>query len=98
MEMGLTGGGIEAKLEWALERLGGEIGIEDVYDVGQEVDVVAVTKGKVAGSIKRFGLKLLSHKNSKRRRQEETWETLEPGTSGRRSGKLVGWDTTRGQN
>jgi large subunit ribosomal protein L3 len=70
MEMGLTGGDIEAKLEWALERLGGEIGIEDVYDVGQEVDVVGVTKGKGwQGSIKRFGLKLLSHKNSKRRRQ-----------------------------
>ena len=70
MEMGLTGGDIEAKLEWALERLGGEIGIEDVYDVGQEVDVVGVTKGKGGqGSIKRFGLKLLSHKNSKRRRQ-----------------------------
>ncbi len=61
---------VEAKLEWALERLGGEIGIEDVYDVGQEVDVVGVTKGKGGqGSIKRFGLKLLSHKNSKRRRQ-----------------------------
>ncbi len=70
MEMALVGGNIESKLDWAIERLGGEIGLDDVYDVGQEVDVVGITKGKGwQGSIKRFGLKLLSHKNSKRRRQ-----------------------------
>ena len=70
MEIGLVGGDIEAKLDWAMERLGGEIGLDDVYNVGQEIDVVGVTKGKGwQGSIKRFGLKLLSHKNSKRRRQ-----------------------------
>jgi large subunit ribosomal protein L3 len=70
MEIGLTGGDIGAKLDWAMERLGGQVGLEDVYEVGQEIDVVGVTKGKGwQGSIKRFGLKLLSHKNSKRRRQ-----------------------------
>ncbi len=70
MEIGLTGGDIDAKLDWAMSRLGGQIGLEDVYEVGQEIDVVGVTKGKGwQGSIKRFGLKLLSHKNSKRRRQ-----------------------------
>jgi len=70
MEVALTGGDIASKLDWAMDRLGGQIGLEDVYEVGQEVDVVGVTKGKGwQGSIKRFGLKLLSHKNSKRRRQ-----------------------------
>ena len=70
MEVGLVGGDSDAKIDWAMERLGGEIGLEDVYKVGEEVDVVGVTKGKGwQGSIKRFGLKLLSHKNSKRRRQ-----------------------------
>ena len=70
MEMGLIGGDVNEKLDWAQERLGGQIGLEDVYEAGQEVDVVGVTKGKGwQGSIKRFGLKLLSHKNSKRRRQ-----------------------------
>ncbi len=70
MEIGLTGGDIDAKLDWAMDRLGGQIGLEDVYEVGQEIDVIGVTKGKGwQGSIKRFGLKLLSHKNSKRRRQ-----------------------------
>jgi large subunit ribosomal protein L3 len=70
MEVGLVGGDNGTKLDWAMERLGGQIGLEDVYQAGQEVDVVGVTKGKGSqGSIKRFGLKLLSHKNSKRRRQ-----------------------------
>jgi len=70
MEIGLTGGDINAKLDWSMERLGGQVGLEDVYEAGQEIDVVGVTKGKGwQGSIKRFGLKLLSHKNSKRRRQ-----------------------------
>ena len=70
MEMGLVGGDTSSKLDWAEEKLGGQIGLEDVYQAGQDVDVVGVTKGKGwQGSIKRFGLKLLSHKNSKRRRQ-----------------------------
>ncbi|HIC75801.1 MAG: 50S ribosomal protein L3 [Methanobacteriota archaeon] len=70
MEVGLVGGDTGAKLEWAHERLGGEIGIDDVYEAGKELDVVGITKGKGwQGVIKRFGVKLLSHKNSKRRRQ-----------------------------
>ena len=70
MEVALVGGDDAAKLDWAEGRLGGNISLEDVYDAGQEVDVVGVTKGKGwQGSIKRWGIKLLSHKNSKRRRQ-----------------------------
>ena len=45
MEIGLVGGDLDARLDWAMERLGGQIGLEDVYEVGQEVDVVGVTKG-----------------------------------------------------
>ena len=70
MEVALTGGDNAAKLDWAEERLGGSITLDDVYEAGQEVDVAGVTKGKGwQGSIKRWGIKLLSHKNSKRRRQ-----------------------------
>jgi len=70
MEVALIGGDNASKLEWAEERLGGSISLDDVYEPGQEVDVVGVTKGKGwQGSIKRWGIKLLSHKNSKRRRQ-----------------------------
>ena len=70
MEVALAGGDNAAKLDWAEERLGGAITLDDVYQTGQEIDVAGVTKGKGwQGSIKRWGIKLLSHKNSKRRRQ-----------------------------
>ena len=70
MEVALAGGDNASKLDWAEERLGGAITLDDVYETGQEIDVVGVTKGKGwQGAIKRWGIKLLSHKNSKRRRQ-----------------------------
>ena len=70
MEVALVGGDNASKLDWAEERLGGMISVDDVYEAGQEIDVVGVTKGKGwQGAIKRWGIKLLSHKNSKRRRQ-----------------------------
>ena len=70
MELNLVGGTSTEKLEWAKERLGSEITIEDVWEGGQEIDVIGITKGKgFQGSVKRWGVKLLSHKNSKKRRQ-----------------------------
>jgi len=70
MEMGLTGGDLGAQLDWAAEKLGEELGIEDVFESGSDIDVIGVTKGYGnQGVVRRFGVKLLSHKNSKRRRQ-----------------------------
>ncbi len=70
MELGLTGGDVSSQLDWAKERLGQEIEFTDVYSEGQDVDIIGITKGKgFQGSVKRWGVKLLSHKNSKRRRQ-----------------------------
>jgi len=70
MELGLSGSDIEARLGWAEEKLGELISVGDVFSNGNDIDVVAITKGKGwQGSIKRWGIKLLSHKNSKRRRQ-----------------------------
>ena len=71
MEMGLTGGdNAAAQLEWASEKLGEELTIEDVFTSGSDIDVIGVTKGYGnQGVVRRFGVKLLSHKNSKRRRQ-----------------------------
>lgn len=69
MEMGLTGGDNAAQIAWGVERLGAEIGIDDVFVDGADIDVVGVTKGYGnQGVVRRFGVKLLSHKNSKRRR------------------------------
>jgi len=70
MELGLTGSNFDAQLEYAKENLGTEFSIGDVFEEGVFVDAVGVTKGYGwQGVIKRFGGKLQSHKNSKKRRQ-----------------------------
>jgi len=70
MELGLTGGDFAAQLEYAKENLGTEFSIGEVFEEGVFVDAVGVTKGYGwQGVIKRFGGKLQSHKNSKKRRQ-----------------------------
>ena len=70
MEMGLTGGSMEDQLNWANERLGEEYSFADAFEEGTMTDIVAITKGYGwQGVIKRFGGKLQSHKNSKKRRQ-----------------------------
>lgn len=70
MELGLSGGGASECLQFGHERLGQEISFSDIYEEGNYLDVVAVSKGYGwQGVIRRFGGKLLSHKNSKKRRQ-----------------------------
>ena len=70
MEMGLDGGDFSEQLQFAKEKLGEEYSFTDSFQEGGLTDIVAVTKGYGwQGVIKRFGGKLLSHKNSKKRRQ-----------------------------
>lgn len=70
MEMGLTGGSVEDQLNFAKEKLGEEFSFADAFEEGKLTDIVAVTKGYGwQGVIRRFGGKLQSHKNSKKRRQ-----------------------------
>ena len=70
MEMGLTGGSVENQLNFAKEKLGEEFSFADAFEEGKLTDIVAVTKGYGwQGVIRRFGGKLQSHKNSKKRRQ-----------------------------
>ncbi len=54
-----VGGDPKSSLEYAKERLGKEITIEDVFKEGDWVDVIAVTKGKgVQGPVYRWGIKI----------------------------------------
>jgi large subunit ribosomal protein L3 len=54
---------------YVLEKLGEEIRARDVFQEGELVDIIAVTKGKgFQGPVKRFGVKLLPRKNSKIKR------------------------------
>lgn len=63
-------GKIEEKLEKGKELFGKEVRIGNVFEEGEYVDVIAVTKGKgFQGPVKRHGVKLLSHKSEKSRRK-----------------------------
>jgi large subunit ribosomal protein L3 len=73
MELRIDGGTIEARLDYAKSILGKEIKISDFTGEGKLVDVIAVTKGKgFQGPVKRWGVKLLAHKNRKHRRMYGT--------------------------
>lgn len=80
METRVGGGTIEERAEYAKSLLGKEVGIRDFTGEGQLVDVVAVTRGKgFQGAVKRWGIKILSHKDSKIRRRAGTLGTFTPG-------------------
>ncbi|MDH7508228.1 MAG: 50S ribosomal protein L3 [Methanomassiliicoccales archaeon] len=80
MEIRVGGGTIQERLEYAKSVLGKEIKITDFVKEGGMVDVSAITKGKgFQGAVKRWGIKLLSHKNSKHRRLVGTLGPKRPG-------------------
>lgn len=73
MEIRIGGGNLEERLAYAKDILGKEMDIADIYGDGTMVDVAAITKGKgFQGATKRWGVKLLHHKNSKHRRMVGT--------------------------
>lgn len=60
------GGNLQEKLAWVKEHSNKEIHVSDVFKAGQQVDSVAVTKGKgFQGPVKRFGVSLRRHKSEK---------------------------------
>jgi len=78
-ELGISGGSIDERIEYAKSILGKEVTINDVVREGDMLDVIAVTTGKgFQGHVKRWGVKLLSHKNSKHRRMIGTAGSWHP--------------------
>lgn len=70
LEIRVTGGDIKARIDYGVKALGKEVKFTDFSAPGNMVDVTAVTKGKGwTSGIKRWNVKLLTHKNSKHRRQ-----------------------------
>ncbi|MCD6547453.1 MAG: 50S ribosomal protein L3 [Nanoarchaeota archaeon] len=68
-EIAIGGNDINAKFEYAKANLGKEISVSDVLKPGEQVDVIAVTKGKgFQGTVKRYGVKLQSKKTDRTRR------------------------------
>ncbi len=78
-EMRISGGCLEEQIAYAKGILGQEIKINDTVKEGDMLDVIAVTKGKgFQGHVKRWGVKLLTHKNSKHRRMIGTQGSWHP--------------------
>ena len=62
-------GNIEESTKFIYEKLGLEVKLSDVFKGGELVDSHGITKGKgFQGAVKRFGVKLTSHKSEKKRR------------------------------
>ena len=78
-EFRIAGGNIEEQIKYAKEILGKELKINDAVKEGDMIDAIAVTKGKgFQGAVKRWGVKLLTHKNSKHRRMIGTAGSWHP--------------------
>ncbi len=91
MEIAIGGNNVSEKFNYAKEILGTEIDISKVFKEGEFVDVHAVTTGKgLQGVVKRFHVKLKSHKAEKGRRRigtlgnwdAKTWRVAHPGQTG----------------
>ncbi len=83
IEIALSGQSVKDKFAFLAERLGTPMRINEVFEAGMFVDVIAVTKGKgFQGVVKRFGVKELPrwHKHRKGSRKV--------GTRGSRVGAL----------
>ena len=65
-EIALGGKTVSEKLEAAKQLLGKDIGVNEVFTEGQQLDCHVVTKGHgYQGPVKRFGVALRSHKSEK---------------------------------
>jgi len=79
MEIRVGGGQLADRLAYAKGLLGKTVTVRDFTKEGEMVDVSSVTKGKGwQGVTKRWGTKLLIHKNSKHRRLVGTLGTKRP--------------------
>ena len=68
-EIAIGGGSIEDQFDYAKGLLGETINVSDVFDAGESIDVIGVTKGKgFQGPVKRWGVRILQHKSRKTKR------------------------------
>ena len=69
MEIKVGGGKIEEQFEYVKNILGKTVNVDEVFKEGQFVDVISISKGKGwQGVVKRWGVKILSHKSNKTKR------------------------------
>ena len=69
MEIAIGGGSIADQFEYAKGLLGKTVNISDVFDAGESIDIIGVTKGKgFQGPVKRWGIRILQNKSRKTKR------------------------------
>ncbi len=69
LEIPVSGGSTEDQFEYATNLLGKTVTINDVFSLGESLDVIGVTKGKgFQGPVKRWGIRILSRKSRKQKR------------------------------
>jgi large subunit ribosomal protein L3 len=69
MEIPIRGGSIPEQLEYGKGILGKTVSIHNVFNPGEGVDIIGVTKGKgFQGPVKRWGIRILSRKSRKQKR------------------------------
>jgi len=81
-EIKVDGGDIRAQFEYLKGLLGKEVHVNDIFEEGQFVDVISITKGKgTQGPVKRFGVKELPrwHKHRKGSRKGGSRGPRHPG-------------------
>ncbi|MEM3742756.1 MAG: 50S ribosomal protein L3 [Nitrososphaerota archaeon] len=65
-----VGGSIDKALEYAISKLGKEVKISEVFNNGEYIDVIAVTRGKgFEGVVGRYKVKIMPRKKRKTRRE-----------------------------
>ncbi len=69
MEIKVAGGTIQEQFEYVKNLLGKTVSATDIFKEGRYVDVISITKGKgFQGPVKRWGVRILSHKARKTKR------------------------------
>lgn len=78
-EIPVSGKDMKTKFDFIKSKLGQEVRVSDVFKVGQNIDVLGITRGKgVEGPITRFGVKKKQHKSRKSVRAVGTLGPISP--------------------
>ncbi|MDQ3727736.1 MAG: 50S ribosomal protein L3 [Thermoproteota archaeon] len=78
-EVAVSGKNISSQYNYVRSILGKEIKITDVFQIGQNIDVFGITRGKgIEGPITRFGVKRKQHKSRKSVRAVGTLGPISP--------------------
>jgi large subunit ribosomal protein L3 len=78
-EIAVTGKDVKSRYDYLKTMLGKQIRVSDIFQVGQFIDVSAITRGKgIEGPITRFGVKRKQHKSRKSVRAVGTLGPISP--------------------